>query len=139
IARMVVKVINLTECSLRSRANLLQNSVRIMRYVSGANGKGKGPISPLFIMVHDIFLVSGVKLFIFMTECDSNRTLYELVKSQQNLPPSDIRTWCKSIVAGVNELHKIGVAHRAIKLQHILFDSVGNAKLCGWSKSVFYF
>src|SRR5699024_5873026 len=52
IARMVVKVINLTECSPRSRANLLQNSVRIMRYVSGANGKGKDPISPLFIMVH---------------------------------------------------------------------------------------
>ena len=137
--KLVVKVVNLTECSPRSRANLLKNSVRIMRYVSGIGDKTKDPISPLFITVSDIYLVSGAKLFIFMAECDSTRSLYELVKSSQSPSSTDIRSWTKAISGGVHELQRIGVAHRAVKLQHILFDHAGNPKLCGWGKSVFYY
>ena len=139
--KLVVKVINLTECSPRSRANLLQNSVRIMRYIGDAaqGKKKKGPLSPLFIAVADIYLVNGVKLFIFMQECDSSRTLYDLVKSSQSLLAKDIRTWFKAIISGVHELQRVGVAHRAVKLQHILFDAAAKPKLCGWGKSVFYF
>lgn len=137
--KLVVKVVNLTECSPRSRANLLQNSVRIMRFVSGVGDKSKEPISPLFIAISDIYLASGLKLFIFMAECNSSRSLYDLVKSNQSQSAADIRIWTKAIANGVHELQRIGVAHRAVKLQHILFDYEANPKLCGWGKSVFYY
>lgn len=139
-SRIVVKVVNLAETSPRSRANLLINSVRIMRFISSAADKNKGPLSPLFIVVHDIFLVCGVKLFIFMNECDSNRSLYDMVKSKQTLTPSDIRKWFRDMVAGVDALQQMGCAHRSIKLQHLLFDfNAKNVKLCGWSKCVFFY
>ncbi|KAI2805066.1 hypothetical protein RDWZM_008288 [Blomia tropicalis] len=133
--RIVVKIINLTECSPRFRTNLLQTSSRILRYACN----DKKQFSPLFIKTYDIYSVSGVKLFIFMQECNSNRMMYDLVKSSQHLPPADIRKWCKSLVSGVNKLQEIGVAHRAIKLQHIMFDFEGNLKLCGWSKAVLFY
>lgn len=156
---IVVKMVNLTECSPRFRTNLLKNSVRILRYVSGCDNYGPdsssgnktggsnvrtgisvAPQSPIFIQTYEIFVLSGVSLFIFMQECNAARSLYDLVKStRENLAPADIRKWCKSIATGVNKLQRIGAAHRAIKLQHILFDSKSNPKLCGWSKAVIFY
>ncbi|XP_017479496.1 PREDICTED: CBL-interacting protein kinase 30-like [Rhagoletis zephyria] len=136
---LVVKVINLAECSPRSRSTLLKDSVRIMRYISGAGSRTHEPLASVFVPVEDIFNVAGMRLFIFMATCDSNKSLYDMVKANQSLTPADIRTYFKSVATGVHQLQQIGVAHRAIKLQHILFDSVGNAKLVGWGKSVFYF
>lgn len=81
----------------------------------------------------------SVKLYVFMEECVSNKTLYDMVKSTIPLKCSDIRTYTKVITSGIDKLQSIGVAHRHLKLQHILFDFKGNPKLCGWSKCVFYF
>lgn len=131
---LVVKVITLTECPPRARINLLKNAVRIMRYVgSGGNEKKsksrKGSLSPVFVSVAEIFLVGTVKLFIFMQYCPG-RSVYDWVKTQRKSGGLDtgdqkskeatqtmIRNWFKALVKGVNELQRIGVAHRSVKLQ----------------------
>lgn len=113
----VAKVVNLTECSPRSRTNLLQNSLPILRFISGVNEKQKEPLSPLFIAVLDIFLVGGCKLYIFMPECKSASSLYDLVKTGKTIAPTDIRKWFRSMVTGIDTLQQMGVANRGIKLQ----------------------
>lgn len=135
--RLVVKVITLAECSPRARVNLLQNAVRIMRYVSVAGSekdpktghRRKGPLSPIFVQVADIFLVGTVKLFVFMQYCPG-RSVYDWVKAQRKAASDAagsqeskealqtmIRDWFKALVKGIHELQRIGVAHRAVKLQ----------------------
>ncbi len=130
VSQLVVKVITLAECSPRARVNLLQNSVRIMRFVGGG-GSGGNPkkvgasLSPLFPSVADIYLVGTVKLFVFM-QYIPGRSVYDWVKVQRKqggelnrdeAVQTMIRKWFKAMVKGVHELQRIGVAHRAVKLQ----------------------
>ena len=130
---LVVKVLNLSECSPRFRTNLLQTSCRIIRYVSFQKR------CKLFIKVYDLFLVSGAKLFVFMDYCNSARMMYDLVKSKGKQSPNEIRQWINQIMSGVDKLQNMGVAHRALKLEHILLNQQSNIKLVGWSKSVLYY
>lgn len=78
-----------------------------------------------------------MKLYVFMEECQSNSTLYDLVKSSNPIRVDDIRSYMHSIVAGINVLQNLGIAHRYLKLQHILFDYNNQPKLSGWSRAVF--
>ncbi|OTF80924.1 cAMP-dependent protein kinase catalytic subunit-like protein, partial [Euroglyphus maynei] len=83
--------------------------------------------------------MEAVKLYIFMDEYQAGPTMYDLVRSTTALKPDEIREYMRSIVSGIGTLQKLGVAHRYLKLQHILFDMHNRIKLCGWSKAVFYY
>lgn len=83
--------------------------------------------------------MEAVKLYIFMDECQASPTMYDLVRSPTPMQPNEIREYMRQIVSGIGVLQKLGVAHRYIKLQHILFDMNNQLKLCGWSKAVFYY
>lgn len=83
--------------------------------------------------------MESVRLYIFMEECSPQPTLYDLVRVNEPIKPDAIRNYTKAIVIGIRELQKVGVAHRNLKLQHIIFDKTGHPKLCGWSKSVLYY
>lgn len=72
-----------------------------------------------------------------MEECQYSITMYDLVKSPNPMKPEEIRLYFKAIASGINVLQKVGVAHRYLKLQHILFDLYNQPKICGWSKAVF--
>jgi len=96
--------------------------VRILRYVGGNSEEQQQeeeaeeeeatgtPLSPLFIKIYDVFLVSGVKLLIFMDECNSSRILYDLVKSTGKIASKNVREWAHAIARGVHKLQCIGVA-----------------------------
>lgn len=135
-AKLVAKVVNLLECSPRFRANLLQTAVRIIRYCTALQ-----PRSDLFIKTYDLYVVGGTKLFHFMDLCEPGRPLYDLIKSKDKskCTAADVRRWTKAIAHAVDKLLRLGVAHRAVKLQHLLLDSENNVKLVGWSKSVLYY
>ncbi|XP_027204450.1 uncharacterized protein LOC113798160 [Dermatophagoides pteronyssinus] len=133
---IAVKITNLTECSPRFRGNLLRYSVRIMRYVSTMR---RNSMTVIFPKIYEVFQMDSVKLYIFMDEYQVSPTLYDLVKSPTPIKPDEIREYMRAIVSGISVLQKLGVAHRYLKLQHILFDMNNKIKLCGWSKAVFYY
>ncbi|CAK69945.1 unnamed protein product (macronuclear) [Paramecium tetraurelia] len=55
--------------------------------------------------------------------------LFEVVKSQ-NLNHQLIKETCKTLIRIINDIHKMQVVHRDIKLENILIDNTGKLVLC---------
>lgn len=74
-----------------------------------------------------------------MSEC-SGKSLYDLVVGKEDIAPGRVRKWVRMLTESVSELQKYGIAHRFIKLKHLMLDSPSDhLKLVGWSKSVFFY
>lgn len=61
-----------------------------------------------------------------------NGDLYELIHSANKLANIEIWTLAKEIHNGLNYAHSLGIYHRDIKPENILFDSIGQVKICDW-------
>ena len=58
-----------------------------------------------------------------MEECPS-KSLYLMIYDKDEINPETQRKWTIQITKGIEKMQEIGVAHRFIKLQHILFNKV---------------
>lgn len=72
-----------------------------------------------------------------MEECP-NKSLYLKLFDKDNIKPETGREWTKQITKGIEKLQELGIAHRFMKLQHILFNKEDNVKIAGFSKSVMF-
>ncbi|KAH9423696.1 hypothetical protein DERP_005277 [Dermatophagoides pteronyssinus] len=131
---IICKIINLDKCTPRYRENMLRFSLKITRFVGGSNGSP--PISEYFVDVLEIFKI-GPLIYVFMENCP-NKSLYLVLLDHDKYSAIDERRWTVQIVKGIAKLQEYGIAHRFIKLQHILFDSKHNVKIAGFSKSVLF-
>ncbi|KAH7646548.1 serine/threonine kinase-like protein 1 [Dermatophagoides farinae] len=131
---IICKKMILDKCTPRYRENILKNSLKIARFIGGTNGSP--PISKHFIDIMEIFRL-GSHVFMFMENCP-NKSMYLMLIDHDNYLPEDERRWTVQIVKGIAKMQEYGIAHRFLKLQHILFDSNQNVKIAGWSKSVLF-
>ena len=61
--------------------------------------------------------------------------LRALVAKKKRLPESEARLYLAEILVAIEELHKNGIIHRDIKLDNILLDKDGHAKLTDFGLS----
>ncbi|KAH9398742.1 hypothetical protein TYRP_018552 [Tyrophagus putrescentiae] len=138
--KMICKMIELKYCTPRYKVTMECYSLKIMRFI------GRRPLLSSFPQVYDIFLAEKV-YYIFMSDCGC-KSLYDVVLSGEHLSPGRIRGWIRSLIEAVCEMQKYGIAHRFIKLKHILIEqnssssdnhSPHSLKIVGWSKSVLFY
>lgn len=75
--------------------------------------------------------------YIYFEVCD-NKSLYNMVVSSKDLPPERIRKWIRQMTEAVVVLQHYGIAHRFLKLKHLLLSKKDNLKISGWTKSVMF-
>ncbi|UXI17816.1 rab11-2 [Sarcoptes scabiei] len=131
---ILCKMIEMKKCSPRYQKNMIAYSLKIARFLGGAEDLGGVPASEYFIKIFEIFKINN-DVFMFMEECP-NKSLYLILLDRDDFSPDDERRWTMQIVKAVEKMQAYGIAHRFLKLQHILFDARKNIKIAGWSKSV---
>lgn len=72
-----------------------------------------------------------------MEECP-NKSLYLILFDQDHINAENCRKWISQITKAVAKILSLGISHRFLVLQHILFDANHNVKIVGWSKSVIF-
>ncbi|KAH9409511.1 Serine/threonine-protein kinase Chk1 [Tyrophagus putrescentiae] len=103
--------------------------------VSAVSGVQHLPGRP-FLQVYEIFrLESDRSLMVFM-EIGLNKTLHNLVKRRTAVDVSQARLWSAQLLDGITYLVNHGVAHRALRLEHVLLDGELNARLIGWRRAL---
>lgn len=64
------------------------------------------------------------------------KSLYLRIFDHDSIDTEKARTWTVQIVEGVKKIHELGLSHRFLKLQQILFNKDDHVKISGWSKAV---
>lgn len=133
---IVCKVIVMDFCSPRLKDNIMTQSNRIIRYVGG---NGKEPEKhPAFIRLFEIFQIES-KLYIFMEKIDNNKkNILTMIKNHKRFNHSEQQRILNPIIDAVGFLHARGIAHRSLKMEHILMGDERGPKICGWSRAVIY-
>lgn len=126
----LIKIINLNVVSDRYRSNLKNYGIKILKFI------GERPLFNGFPKVIKILLVDHFYYIFMKPACTT--TLYDLIIKKEKLSLDKIRKWVKQITEGVSIIHKMGIAHRFLKMKHLLLDH-DNIKIMGWSKAVFFY
>ena len=64
------------------------------------------------------------------------KSMYLRIFDNDPIKTDTARTWTVQLIEGVKKMHEVGVAHRFLKLQHVLFNKSDHVKIAGWSKAV---
>ena len=130
---MIVKILQLRQCTVRYKLTMERYSLKIMRFI------GQKPLFHTFPIIYEIFLVSNQTYYIYMS-ASGERSLYKLITDKHSTIDSEkVRTWLHQLTESVNVIQKYGIAHRFLKLRHLLLDDDDkNIKIVGWSKSVLF-
>ena len=123
--------------------------------------------SHLFVGLYNIYFTSAETLYIFMqpraggslydwcskrlkkgvaASGSSNSSSHHQTQQHQQQQPSSATTslhsiahWVKQLVEAVEVLHHRGIAHRGLKLQHVMLHNEGkDVQVTGWSGAVRY-
>ena len=70
---------------------------------------------------------------ILVMEYAAGGELYDYLSERQVLPEEEARRIFRQIAAAVYYCHKHQICHRDLKLENVLLDETGNAKVCAFS------
>lgn len=126
---MMVKIINLKLMTARYKQNFERHSVKIYKFI------GKKPLCKSFPKIYEIFNIE--KVYLIFMETLAMKTLYDIIVEKQAIPIRTIQQWIRQLTEGVCVLQQYGIAHRFIKLKHLVIDC-GHIKILGWSKAVLF-
>ncbi|KAF7491815.1 Serine/threonine-protein kinase PKH1 [Sarcoptes scabiei] len=100
-----------------------------------------------FGLIYDIFLqpsssstlssssfLSRSYLFIFM-EALPNKSLHHWVKKRKPIGPRLMRRWSSQLLNGICFLQNNAIAHRLLRLEHLILDQNYNLKIINWRKA----
>lgn len=69
----------------------------------------------------------------------AEKTVYDILeeesKKEKHLSEKDVLRILKETCEGVKEMHDCGILHQDIKVENILIDQKGKAKLCDFGSS----
>ena len=70
-----------------------------------------------------------------VTGSDGTPTTLETIRRRKDVPSETLQRWLTETKEALNYLHKCGVVHRDVKLENILIDSDGHARLADFGVS----
>lgn len=113
-----VKVMDLEKCSEKFRSKFLPRELSILTQVKHPN----------VIYIFDIFRANN-KIYIFM-ELAPNGTIADYLKAHGHLNEKKTREWFYQVSDALGFLHNnLGIAHRDMKVENILFNANWECKL----------
>lgn len=89
-----------------------------------------------FLQVYEIFRIETDRSLMLFMEIASKKSLHYHVKQRTAVDVAQARLWSAQVLDGLTYLANHGVAHRAIRLEHILIDGQENARLIGWRRAL---
>ena len=94
--------------------------------------------SRYFAAIFNVFLADNV-LYMFMVPRNGG-SLHDRLKDCKSPPkPNQIRQWVGQLVKAVGAMHDHGVAHRSLKLKHVLLHgSALEVLVASWNRAVHY-
>jgi len=91
---------------------------------------------PGIIQLYEVIVTD--RYFCFVCEYAARGDLLEHVRANGRLKGETAKRLCAQLVAAVDYCHSQGVVHRDLKLENVLLDSHGNAKIADWGFGRFY-
>lgn len=134
---LVCKVIVLRHYDLRARQNILNNSIKILRYLSTSQSDTK---PSLLLKIIEIFQIDS-KIYLFMEKISNlNDNVLNRIQNHQKINQNQAREWLRSLCDLCYYLHRRGIAHRSIKMENFIVGTERDGpKLTGWSRAVIFF
>jgi PREDICTED: similar to CG14305-PA, isoform A len=126
--KCAVKVMDLEKCSEKFRMKFLPRELTVLMQARHAN----------IIQIYDIFRANN-RIYIFM-ELAPNGTIADYLKAHGPLTEKKAREWFTQIVEALHFLHQdLGIAHRDIKVENVLFGKDFQCKLTdfGFARTCF--
>jgi serine/threonine protein kinase len=111
------KIMPLSEDIPRKLREAIQREVRVLRRIRNRH----------LCTLHDVMVESGF-IYLVLENCSGGSLLQMLLEGRlSNM--SEIRRVFRQVACAVKYLHDHDIAHGDIKVENIVFDSAGNAKL----------
>ncbi|CAM8943358.1 unnamed protein product [Rhodiola kirilowii] len=107
----------------------LQNEPKTMLLLSSSH--------PNIVSLHDLF-EDDSHLHLILDLCDSSLDLYTLLSSDGPLPESQAADLAKSLVKALAHCHRMGVCHRDVKPENVLFGFDGELKLADFGSAEWF-
>ncbi|XP_067125386.1 LOW QUALITY PROTEIN: uncharacterized protein [Centruroides vittatus] len=101
----------------------IRREIQIMSYVQ----------HPHIIHIHEVF--ENKEKIVLVMQYASGGEMYDYLKSRKSLPEAEARRIFRQIVSAVYYCHKNRICHRDLKLENILLDEKGNAKIADFGLS----
>ncbi|CAJ0579938.1 unnamed protein product, partial [Mesorhabditis spiculigera] len=123
---VAVKLIK--KSAIENKADLvrIRREIRIMSALNHPN----------IIQIFEVF--ENKEKIILVMEYANGGELYDFVSSKGSLPEAEARRIFRQITSAVLYCHKHLVAHRDLKLENILLDEQGNAKIADFGLSNYF-
>jgi len=85
---------------------------------------------PGVIQLHEVIITDSY--YAFVCEYAKRGDLLEHIREHGRLKGDNAKRVCSQLVSALEYCHKQGVVHRDLKLENVLLDEHGNAKLADW-------
>lgn len=119
---MAVRILPLSSLPLRTKNNLLNSAVKIMRFLMENH-------CDFIVTGYEIYL-SPQKLYVF---CEVMKGDLESMVKKHRFKEDDVKVMCQQIIAGMHFLYENGIGHRAITASNIVLNDQKQAKITDFS------
>ncbi len=132
---IVCKVIILDKCPQKYKQLLLSESLKIERYV-GSGGEDGCAKHTNYCKVFDIF-TTNTKVYIFVDECQS-LSIETRLKNGDTISEDEAKRWVRQVAEAMSYLHSIGVSHKNLQPENVIFDKENGIKVVGLDMTSIY-